>query len=145
MNSRQVASLVLAALAGVAIAGCTRSRTARDAAAPVASPSPTATPSLVITRPEAGTAVGAPLTVAGELTAAGERTLAAVVYLREADGALQWRGNGPLTLRGATFTGTVSYTLDAAAPGVIEVMVIDPVTGTVLDRRSVSVELKPAP
>ena len=141
MSPRRYLSVLLIVLLAAA---CTRSRspsTAPDAASPV--PGVGATSSdLSISRPAVNSPVRSPLVIEGTVRHPDGHTLAAVVYRREADGALGWCGNGPLAVDGERFSGTVPYSLEADAPGVVEVVVIDPVSGTVIDRRSVPVELQ---
>jgi hypothetical protein len=141
MTRRRRLSVLLIVLLA---AGCTRSR----APSPLRI-TPTAEPPFIsqvagpsVAQPVAGSVVRSPLDVAGTVGSQGPRNLAVVVSRREPDGTLVWCGNGPLTVDGDRFAGTVSFTVDADTPGVVEVMTVDPVSGTVIDRLAVPVDLQ---
>ena len=146
MSARHVLPLLVAV---TLLVGCTRSRAPRIVEPAVTLPpvpASTATPGvLVIASPRSGDRVSSPVTVTGTVTGTAGRTLAAVIYARGADDSVLWRGNGPLAIDGGVFTGQVPYTLEADGPGTVEAMLIDPVTGTVLERQSVPIELRSAP
>ncbi|RIL06780.1 hypothetical protein DCC79_15200 [bacterium] len=142
-------------LAGaLALAGCTRARpfptgVASSTALPppaaaAASPAPTAVVELA--EPTAGTAVTSPIRISGTARLAAGRTLAAQVFSRSPDGGLRWRGNARLDVDAdGRFTGTVTYTLPIASPGLLELAVVDAADGRVLERRASEIALAAAP
>jgi hypothetical protein len=140
---------VLVALLAVSMAasGCERQRPAPE---PTANPTAIAVPpaeeaapsSVELVMPVAGAAVSSPVQIAGRLDVAPGRTVAAQVRSLEVDGSLRWRGNGPVAFEeDGTFASEIPYRLSTERPGTVEVLVIDPVSGTVLERASVEVTL----
>jgi hypothetical protein len=130
--------------------GCTRARPPleeRDAglspttpAGPAAAASP-----IVITAPQSGSTVGSPVRIEGTARLGAGQILAAQVRSHESGNSI-WRGTGALAVDGqGRFSGEVGYHLATAVPGVIEVDVVDPVGGTVIERRQVEVSLGAAP
>jgi hypothetical protein len=124
------------------LTGCARSRAGDgpDLLSLTAVPAPSA---LKVTSPAPGGTIVSPVSIRGTLDGGdADTTLAAQVLSREDDGALRWRGNGLLTVdAGGTFQGEIAYSLATPGPGVVEVLVIDPVEGTARERRQVPVTL----
>jgi hypothetical protein len=140
---RAGAALILAALAA---AGCTRPHAAF---VPADSPAGTATAgpaAVVIEQPAPGVKVSSPVTLAGAVRRPPGYTVAAQVLCCRTDPTLAWRGNAPLVVApDGRFTGSVPYTLAADGDGVVEVMVVEPASGTVVERGSVAVTLAASP
>lgn len=108
---------------------------------------PTAAPAIVeVTAPTDGARVSAPIPVAGTVLLQPDRQLAAQVFSQGSDGSRAWRGNGRLSAQAdGHFEGTIAYTLAEAGPGVVEIAVIDAISGAVYERRSIAVNLAAAP
>jgi len=149
--------LALAVLA-LATAGCVRSRhpelaratptVAAAAEAPVAAVVPDeAGLGLVLAEPAEGATVSSPIRVAGTLgDTAGRLAVAQVLSLDEA-GREARRGNAlldPIDPDG-TYAADVAYTLDVGDQGIVEVVLVEPETGTVTERARVAVVLQAAP
>ena len=66
--------------------------------------------------------------------------------LGKVDGEMRWRGNAALDVDASgRFNGLVPYTLDASGPGLIELLVTDAPSGSVIARLQVPVELAASP
>lgn len=136
-----------AALVLLLAVACTRPRP------PIPTPAPEPTlgtsaqgaSAILITSPKSGVTVSSPVRIEGTARRGPGQILAAQVRSREG-GQDVWRGTGSLAPdeRGQ-FTGEVRYHLTTTSPGVIEVDVVDPVGGTVVNRQQVEVTLNAAP
>jgi len=139
-------------------AGCVRSRhpeLSRLADAPTPIPLPPAVSSgeqdagigLVIAEPAAGTHVRSPIRLSGRLGSTSGRVAVVQVLSIDADGRETRRGNAMLQPEGADggYAADLAYTLDAPGPGVVEVVLVEPETGTVTERARVEVVLDAAP
>lgn len=116
-------------------------------AAPVETLAVSATPAAVrVEAPREGEAVGSPVAIEARIAdAAGRLTIAQVLSFDEEGRELR-RGNGPMELGDdGYFRATLPYALDEPAEGAIEVVLVDPVSGTVAERGRVAVRLEAAP
>jgi hypothetical protein len=101
-----------------------------------------------VERPTASEAVSSPVRVEGSVSLEPGRTLVGQVLSREGDDAAddRWRGNALLEIDDAgRFSGEIKYTLVESGPGVIELAIVDPASGTMLQRKRVEVQLSTAP
>lgn len=147
MSARALVTLSI--IAALTLAACTRSSdeaTPDDPAfAPASHTGPVAEVGIALEQPADGASVGSPVVVSGVAQVDPGRTMAAQVRSREADGSWRWLGNGALALEAdGRFEGEVAYSLAGAAAGVLEVLVVDPASGTVLQRTEVEVDLEPS-
>ncbi len=154
-------ALATAALLAVAAAGCTRPRhgglfggATRSTALPpdvaAAVAHPTATPSievaaaLQIEAPVADARLTSPIQVQGTVQRRADLLYVAQVVVAAAP--VPQRGNARVTIGAdGAFRVALPYTLDEAAPGTVEVVAVDPVSGTVAESVSVPVWLAAAP
>lgn len=103
---------------------------------------------ITIEVPGGADTVSSPVRVSGSVRLEPGRTLVGQVLSREGDepSDARWRGNALLEVDEAgRFTGEIRYTLDEAGPGVIELAIVDPASGTMLQRKRLDVELSAAP
>lgn len=148
--ARAAAAVAVALLA----AGCVRSRhpelrvaspTDAPPAATAAAPEDGLGP--VIAEPVDGAAATSPIRVAGHLGDTTGRVAVVQVLSLDADGQETRRGNALLAPsgEGGAYAADVPYTLDAAGRGIVEVVLVEPESGTVTERARVAVVLEPAP
>jgi hypothetical protein len=126
--------------------GCTR----QSAGEPPLDPAfalPTDVPSpLGIERPAEGDRLESPFLVRGTAPTGQDLTVAVQVKSRADDGEWRWLGNQALDVdEEGRFEGEVAYSLEASAPGAVELMIIDQESGSVLETSEVGVELDPSP
>jgi len=148
MTVRRLLPVVVALFA----AACTRPRAVPTPPMPPgalgAGPTVAVASEIRIEAPQAGQAVSSPVGVAGRVAGlAPGRQVAAQVRAADAGGGLRWLGNSLMQVDAGsgTFSGRVDYALEAPGAGLVEVMVIDPATGTVLDRQTIAVTLDAEP
>lgn len=134
------AVIPLLLVGALTLAACQRARpTAPGSSAAVSQP-------LRISEPTAGQAVGSPLTVVGEVRLEPSQALVGMVYSQEPGGSPRWRGNARIAVsEDGRFSGSIAYTADQAAPGFVELAVLDSAAGTTLISRRVEVQLGAAP
>jgi len=109
----------------------------------VAAPATDPTPLLRISAPVAGAGLTSPVRVRGVVR--HEDGLLYVAQIVVAGATPQQRGNARLTLQpDGAFLVDVPYTLEAPAPGTVEVSAVDPVSGTVAETVRVAVQLAAA-
>lgn len=115
--------------------------------APVETPALAATPAAVrVEAPSEGETVGSPVTIEARIADAAGRLTIAQVLSFDNEGRELRRGNGPMELGDdGLFRAALPYALDEAAEGAIEVVLVDPVSGTVAERGRVAVQLEAAP
>ena len=150
--SRAAVWVALAVLA----AGCVRSRHPElSGASPAESPPVAATAppprdegiGTVVAEPSEGSVVASPIRVAGRLGDTTGRVAVVQILSVDGDGLETRRGNGLLAPTGTdgAYAIDVSYTLELAGPGIVEVVLVEPETGTVTERARVAVALEAAP
>lgn len=150
------AVLALSAALAVVAAGCTRPRHGaapptpaleRTAAAPAAgaSPLPTAVTALRIVQPVPDADVGSPVRVVGTIRPQDGRVYVAQVVVAGAQPEVRGNTRVDVGASNGTFSVDVPYVLDAPADGTVQIVVVDPVGGTVGDTASVPVRLAAAP
>jgi hypothetical protein len=155
-------------LAALAVSGCTRSLRPADDAEPADGPAPevdlSATPAadatiaagaevesidsaaITIDAPAVGAGVASPAVIAGRIDLEAGRLPVAQVLSWGPQGELIRRGNGPIAVDDdGAFEVSIDYVLEEAGPGAVEVVIVDPVSGTVTDRERMVVELQAAP
>ena len=99
-----------------------------------------------ISNPSEGDSLVSPFVVSGRAPDGQGNTVAVQVKSLTPEGEWRWIGNLALDVdEGGRFEGEVSYSLADAAPGALELLVIDQESGTVLETTEVSVELGPSP
>ncbi|MCC7018936.1 MAG: hypothetical protein IT332_04240 [Ardenticatenales bacterium] len=109
----------------------------------VAAPATDPTPLLRISAPVAGAGLTSPVRVRGVVR--HEDGLLYVAQIVVAGATPEQRGNARLTLQpDGAFIVDVPYTLEAPAPGTVEVSAVDPVSGTVAETVRVAVQLAAA-
>jgi len=148
MPIRSVPHVLIVVFCGALLSvGCTRSRTGSPAGeeSQLTPAARSASASITVTRPSSGVEVSSPIKVEGTVVLPSGRAVAAQVKSRDPDGELLWRGNGSLDADAAGYyEGEVAYVLEDAAPGIVEVLIIDPASGTVFERQEVEVSLLPS-
>lgn len=169
MRGRSSRACCLVVLAAVAISGCSRSLRPADDADPIdglatpesgqiQSPEPDATiaagaevesidsAAITIDSPAASAEVSSPALITGRIDLEPGRLPVAQVLSWSAEGELIRRGNGPIAVDdGGAFEVSIDYVLETAGTGAVEVVIVDPVSGTVTDRERMVVELLAAP
>ena len=101
---------------------------------------------ITIEAPLSGAPVTSPVRIVGQLDLAPGRLPAAQVLSREADGTFTRRGNGPIPVDDdGRFEATIEYVLDTAGRGAVEVVIVDPASGSVTDRERIIVDLDATP
>lgn len=150
--ARAAAAVALALIA----VGCVRSRHPElSGASPTQAPPVPSTETApldegigsVVDEPADGARVTSPIRVAGRLGETTGRVAVAQILSVDGDGQETRRGNALLAPSGAdgAYAADVAYTLDAAGPGIVEVVLVEPETGTVMERARVPVVLEAAP
>lgn len=160
---RAVVALALATAVTAAAAGCRRPRhgglfarppaaptlseTAPDRAVDAAAASvatPTNTARLRIDVPQPAARVGSPVRVSGVVMPRADQLYVAQVVVESV--AVAQRGNQRLVVGDdGSFEVSLPYTLERAAEGTVEIVAVDPVSGTVAESVSVPVWLSAAP
>lgn len=132
-----------AALPTAATVPADRADDAPASSGPVAAPATDPTPLLRISAPVAGADLASPVRVRGVVR--HEDGLLYVAQIVVAGATPQQRGNARLTVQAdGAFIVDVPYTLEAPAPGTVEVSAVDPVSGAVAETVRVAVQLAAA-
>lgn len=102
----------------------------------------------VLTEPKVGAAVHSPVTVRVNAADVAPLLLAAQAQSKTSGtpATLEWRGNTTLAKAAdGAFVGQITYQLAADQDGLIEVALVDPASGTVIESMSVPVRLQASP
>ncbi len=103
-------------------------------------------PEAEILQPIEGDTVSSPFEVVGRAPVGEGRTVAVQVKTRGPDGEWRWIGNSAMDVGDdGRFEGEVTYTLVEAAPGALQLVLVDEETGAVLESVEFPIELEPSP
>lgn len=103
-------------------------------------------PEAEILKPVEGDTVDSPFEVVGRAPVGEGRTVAVQVKSEAPDGQWRWIGNLAMEVSDdGRFQGEVSYSLPEAAPGALQLVVVDDGTGAVLESTEIPLELKASP